>query len=316
MDYTQLGNTGLRVSRMGLGCGGPSQLGLRGGGSEENAEAVVRRALELGVNFFDTAETYLTEKLLGRVLRDVPRDEVVISSKKAATDRNDRFVSGADFLTGLEGSLARLGLDFIDVYHVHALRPNEYDHAMAEIVPAMLRAREAGKIRHIGVTEMFIPDPGHAMLSRALSEETPPWEVVMTGFNMLNPSARERVFSLTQEKGIGTLIMFAVRRALSQSGKLRELLDDLEKKGLLAPDVLPRENPLGFLLEEGVARSVPEAAYRFCRHEPGADVVLVGTGSIEHLEENARAILAPKLPEEALARLDEIFGSVDCVSGN
>jgi aryl-alcohol dehydrogenase-like predicted oxidoreductase len=180
----------------------------------------------------------------------------------------------------------------------------------------MIRAREAGKIGHLGVTEEFIPDCGHEMLARSLAEPEPPWEVVMTGFNMLNPSARERVFPRTQKRSIGTQIMFAVRRALSRPEKLRELLDGLERDGLLEPGALPRENPLGFLLGEGRAASLPEAAYRFCRHEPGVDVVLSGTGSLEHLEANARAIGSPPLPAELLARLREIFGSVDCVSGN
>jgi len=316
MDFTTLGNTGLRVSRMGLGCGGPSQLGLRGGGSEAGAETVVRRALELGVNYFDTAETYRTEEVLGRALRGAPREGLVIASKKAATDRDDKLVSGDDFLAGIDRSLSRMGLEYLDVYQIHALTLEEYDHAAAEILPAMLRAREAGKIRHIGVTEEFIPDSGHAMLSRTLDEEAVPWDTVMVGFNLLNPSARRRVFPRTRERGIGTLIMFAVRRALSRPDRLRELLDALERRELLAPGELPRENPLGFLLGEGRAASLPEAAYRFCRHEPGVDVVLVGTGSVEHLEENARAILAPPLPAEDLARLESIFGSVDCVSGN
>jgi aryl-alcohol dehydrogenase-like predicted oxidoreductase len=241
----------------------------------------------------------------------------VIASKKAAVGHDGEPVSGRDFLAGIDRSLSRMGLEYLDIYQIHALTLPEYEHAIAEIVPAMLRAREAGKIRHIGVTEMFIPDPGHAMFSRALGEEEPPWEVAMTGFNLLNPSARRRVFPRTRELGIGTVIMFAVRRALSRPDKLRELLDALEKQELLAPGELPRENPLGFLLGgEGRAASLPEAAYRFCRHEPGADVVLVGTGSVEHLEENARAILAPPLPEEDLARLESLFGSVDCVSGN
>jgi aryl-alcohol dehydrogenase-like predicted oxidoreductase len=186
---------------------------------------------------------------------------------------------------------------------------------MEHLVPAMIRAREQGKIRHIGVTEEFIPDTGHMMLSRALSD-TGPWEVVMVGFNLLNPSARERVFARTMEKGVGTLIMFAVRRALSQTEKLAALLDDLEQRGLIESGALSPEDPLGFLIGQGGAESVPEAAYRFCRHEPGADVVLCGTGSIEHLEENARAINSPALPEHMLTRLRALFGKIDCVSGN
>lgn len=314
MEYTTLGNTGLRVSRMGLGCGGPSKIGLRTEG-EASAKAIVRRSFELGVNFFDTAATYGTEPILGEVFRDISRDEIVVSSKRAATDRNEQLVSGDEFMRGIEGSLERLGLEYIDVYHIHALRPGEYDYAMEHLVPAMIRAREQGKIRHIGVTEEFIPDTGHKMLSLALSNDGP-WEVVMVGFNLLNPCARERVFPMTMKKGVGTLIMFAVRRALSQPEKLAALLEDLERRGLIETGVLPADQPLGFLIGQEGARSVPEAAYRFCRHEPGSDVILCGTGSIEHLEENAKAICAPALPADMLGRLRTVFGKVDCVSGN
>ncbi len=314
MQYVTLGRTGLKASRLGLGCGGVSKLGLRAGGSQQGAERLVKRALELGVNLFDTAETYGTEELLGRALKGVPRDEVIISSKKAATDADDKLVSGEEFLRGLEGSLRRLGTDYVDLYHVHALMPGEYDHALKEIVPAMLRAREAGKLRFIGVTEEFIYDPGHEMLARALADDV--WDAVMVGLNMLNPSARGRVFPLTAAKGVGTLVMFAVRRALSRPEKLREVLDTLKERGLLESGKLDVNDPLGFLVGEGKAGSVVEAAYRFCRGEAGADVVLSGTGSVAHLEANVRAVSAPPLPEDLLARLEELFGEADCVSGN
>ena len=75
-------------------------------------------------------------------------------------------------------------------------------------------------------------------------------------------------------------------------------------------------DPLGFLVEHPEVRSVVEAAYRFCRHEPGAHVILTGTGSPDHLRENVAAILAPPLPGELTARLRELFGRVDSVSGN
>lgn len=314
MDYVTLGRTGLRASRMGLGCGGVSRLGLRAGGSERDAEKLIRRALELGVNLFDTAETYGTEEVLGRALRGVPRDEVIICSKKAATDANDELVSPGAFLRGLEAGLKRLGADHVDVYQVHAVMPAEYDHVINEIVPAMLRAREAGKLRFLGVTEEFIYDTGHQMLGRALSDGV--WDAVMVGFNVLNPSARKRVFPLTQEKCVGTLVMFAVRRALSRPDKLRQALDALAERGLLEPGKVDANDPLGFLVGEGRAGSLVEAAYRFASREPGADAVLSGTGSVERLEANARAICAPPLPADVLERLEELFGGADCLSGN
>jgi len=109
--------------------------------------------------------------------------------------------------------------------------------------------------------------------------------------------------------------MFAVRRALSNSEELSRLVADLKRQNLLDENV-DADNPLGFLLEDGVAASIPEAAYRFCRHEPGIDVVLSGTSSRDHLEQNVRSLLMPPLPDWAVERLRTMFAAVDNVSGN
>jgi len=151
------------------------------------------------------------------------------------------------------------------------------------------------------------------MLRRALHDD---WiDVVMLGFSILNQSARDTVFPLTREKGVGTLDMFAVRRALSRLEDLRALVDDLSRSGLLDGELDP-DDPLGFLVHEGGAVGTVDAAYRFCRDEPGIDVVLTGTGSIEHLKENVTSLERPSLPDADLARLRDVFGRVDSVSGN
>ena len=151
------------------------------------------------------------------------------------------------------------------------------------------------------------------MLQRALEDEY--WDVVMVGFNLLNQSARSRVFPRTQAKQIGALGMFAVRTALSQPSRLKKLLADLEHTGQIAPEVSQADDPLGFLTHGGKATSIPEAAYRYCRYEPGIDVVLTGTGEVEHLKANVAALLKPPLVQEDRQRLAQIFGTVDCVSG-
>jgi len=86
--------------------------------------------------------------------------------------------------------------------------------------------------------------------------------------------------------------------------------------GQLDPSSADPERPLGFLLDEGVATSLPEAAYRFARHEPGCHVVLTGTGSVDHLADNVRAINGPPLPADQLAHLQRLFGHVDSVTGD
>jgi hypothetical protein len=139
---------------------------------------------------------------------------------------------------------------------------------------------------------------------------------MMVGFHLLNPTARERVFTATMETDVAILVMFAVRRALSQPDELARVVAQLVADGHLPADALDPDDPLGFLVHEGGASSVVEAAYRFARHEPGTTVVLTGTGSIEHLTENVRSITMPPLPDADLTRLRELFGTLDVISGN
>lgn len=312
MDYITLGRTNLQVSVLGLGCGGHSRLGQRGGAATAESVRIVRRALELGVTFIDTAEAYGTEPLVGEALRGVPRESVILSTKKSPVE-DGRPITADELTRGLEDSLCRLGTEYVDVYHLHGVRDGQYDRAVAELVPAMLRLREQGKLRFLGITEAFAADPGHAMLSRAVRDDW--WDVVMVGFNILNQSARDRVLAETRRRDTGVLCMFAVRDALSRPEKLRETVADLVRRGQVDPGTLDSNDPLDFLLTDGAARSVPDAAYRFCRAEPGVHVVLSGTGNPEHLEENIASILAPPLPPEVQAQLVETFARVDTVSG-
>jgi aryl-alcohol dehydrogenase-like predicted oxidoreductase len=177
-----------------------------------------------------------------------------------------------------------------------------------------LRMREEGKIRFIAISEAFVEDSGHRMLVEALEDGR--WDVVMAGFNMLNPSARNRVFAKTLQANVGTLVMFAVRRALSQPDRLKAIVADLIQKDAIPPGLVNPDDPLDFLRQEGDAPTLPEAAYRFCRHEQGVDVVLTGTGNSAHLQANVEAILKPALPSGVLQRLKTIFGNLDTLTGN
>ncbi|MGH7872475.1 MAG: aldo/keto reductase [Candidatus Binatia bacterium] len=314
MEYTTLGRTGLTVSVAGLGCGGPSRLGMRNDAQSANsAMALVKQALDLGVNFLDTAQTYGTEPILGKAIAGVPRDRLVISTKKTLPPA-DHAHPEEEVTKGLEQSLKLIGTDYIDIYHLHGVEPKDYLFARDRLMPVMRRLKEQGKIRFIGVTESFNPDPSHAMLQESLAEDL--WDVVMVGFSLLNPSARTTVLPLTQKNGAGVLDMFAVRRALSQPQHLRTLCRDLVDKGAIKEDAVDLNDPLGFLIKETDAASLPEAAYRFCRHEQGVDVVLTGTGNPAHLSENLSAILKPPLPRPALDQLEELFGSLDYLTGN
>ena len=314
MEYTALGNTGVKVSVAGLGCGGPSRLGMRNDPQSANhAVALVKQALDLGVNFLDTAQTYGTEPIVGKAIAGMRRDQVIVSTKKTlpADDHPD---PETEIVKGLEQSLKLIGTDYIDVYHLHGVEPKDYSFAANRLMPAMRRLKEQGKIRLIGVTEGFVVDPAHGMLQQSLQENL--WDVVMVGFSLLNPSARRNVLPFTKRNGVGVLNMFAVRRALSQPEHLRALCAELVAARVIDRDKVDAADPLGFLLNMSDAASLPEAAYRFCRHEAGVDVVLTGTGSSEHLKENIAAILKPPLPQPALRKLNELFGALDTLTGN
>jgi aryl-alcohol dehydrogenase-like predicted oxidoreductase len=310
MEYVTLGRTGLRVSVMGLGCGGPSRIGQRTGKSESEQVAIVRQALDAGVDFIDTAEAYGTEAIVGQAIKGLGRDHVVLSTKKSTWGKS---LTPQDVQVSLEASLERLGVDYVDVYHLHGVLHDNYDYLLAEIVPMLQDLRRQGKLRFIGITEQGNADPGHEMLQRALQDDV--WDVMMVMFNILNQSARERVLARTQEKGIGTLVMFAVRLALSRPERLREVIGELIENGQLDPAEIDLQDPLGFLTGEGGAVSVPDAAYRFCRDEPGTDVVLAGTGNPKHLRANIASFARPPLPEETVRKLTHIFRRVDSVSG-
>jgi L-galactose dehydrogenase len=314
MEYTTVGRSGLNVSVVGLGCGGPSRLGLRNSAQSENhAIALVREAIGLGINLIDTAESYGTEPIVGKAIKGIPREQLIISTKKTLPGA-DHPNPAAEVRNGLEESLRCLGTDYVDIYHLHGVEPDDYLLARERLVPALFKLREQGKIRFIGITEGFVPDPSHRMLQHALREDL--WDVVMIGFNLLNPSARKTVFPLTAVKQVGALNMFAVRRALSQPNRLKAIYDDLVKKQASAGRIAEPEFRLEVILRESGAATLPEVAYRFCRHEPGIDVVLTGTGDPQHLRANVESILKPALPEAVLMRFEKVFGTVDWLTGN
>ncbi len=311
MNYLTLGRTGLEVSEMGIGAGGPSRLGQRDN-MRSRAESVdlLLRAFDAGVNFVDTAEAYDTEDIVGAAVAQRDRTGIVISTKKRLRREN---ISPEELRAGLQDSLRRLRSDYVDIYHLHGLRHEQYEYYLQEIVPALQDLRREGKIRFIGVTESWSSDLQHRMLQRALEDDV--WDVIMVGFNLLNQTARRSVLPAAIEKNIGVLIMFAVRRALSRPDKLAATLQALIDSGELEPEAIDLENPLGFLLEDGAAASIPDAAYRFCRAEAGAQVILSGTGNPLHLDENLASFARAPLPPEHLARLRQIFRNCASVTG-
>ena len=305
MEYVTLGRTGLRASVAGLGCGGFSQLGLAQGKTEDDAIAIIRQAVDLGVNLFDTAAAYGTEAVLGRAIKSVRRDEVVITTKAPFSFSNPHSTPEG-IVTSLDKSLRQLDTSYVDVYQLHGVPPNAYEHALNELAPVLLREKEKGKLRYLGITETAPHDPEHQTLHRAAQDGV--WDVVMVGFHMMHQNARERVFPLTRANRVGTLLMFVVRNIFSRPELLRTTIRNLVTAGELPQWLTEGPDPLEFLLHESGASTIPDAAYRFVRHEPGVDVVLFGTGDPEHLRTNIASLLKPPLPKPDRERLAALFG--------
>src|SRR5271163_1608502 len=229
MDYGVLGKTGLRVSVAGLGCGGFSQLGFAQGKGEGHAISIIHQAVDLGVNFFDTA-AYGTESVLGKAIKAVPREDVVIATKAPFAVSSGR-AAPETIVASLDNSLRQLDTDYIDVYQLHGVPPAAYDHARDVLAPVLLREKERGKFRHLGISETAPHDPGHEVIRRAAGDGL--WEVVMVGFHMMHQNARNAVLPLTRAHEIGTLLMFVVRNIFSQPERLAATMRDLAAQGLV-----------------------------------------------------------------------------------
>ena len=322
MKYVELGKTGLKVSVAGLGTGGYSKLGQMQGESIEHSVGIVQAALDLGINTIDVSDTAVDasnpisiETIVGRAIKG-RRDGLVISTKLHPRHEDDSVISAQDLRTYVEGALGRLNVDVIDIFYLHGLDMERYDYAVKELVPEMQRLRERGLIRFIGATESFgrRADSEHKMLAQAVKDDH--WEVLMTGFNLLNHCAKRNVFPLAMAKGIGIYVMYAVRDMLAKPDLLREWIKGAVDQGLLDPKGIDMNDPLGFLVHEGGATSVVDAAYRFACYTPGVNTVLMGTGKHEHLRANVESINRGPLPREDVERLSRLFGQLTNFTGN
>ncbi|MDA0657163.1 MAG: aldo/keto reductase, partial [Proteobacteria bacterium] len=240
-------------------------------------------------------------------LKSIPRDKVIVATKTHMSDKAGLW-SGAKVVRHLEASLQRLGTDYVDVFNLHGVKQAEYEYALNEVAPALLRQKEKGAIRHIGLTEAAATDPRHEMVHRALQDDC--WEVCMIAFHMMSQNARSQVFPLTRKNGVGTLLMYAVRSIFSDRDYLKNTLSELAAAGQIPADLAVGE-PLDFLIHDGGAKSIIDAAYRFVRHEPGVDILLFGTGNPDHLKSNLNSILSPPLPQEDVQKLYAVFGALE-----
>jgi aryl-alcohol dehydrogenase-like predicted oxidoreductase len=281
---------------------------LAKGKSETEVVSLIHLAVDLGVNIIDTAASYGTESVIGRAIKSLPRDSLVITTKASPANYPTwELFTPENVVASIDNSLRQLQTDYLDVLQLHAAAPHIYEHTRDVIYPAVLREKEKGKLRFIGITEAAAFDLDHKMYQRALAEDDI-WDTAMVAFNMMHQNVRISVLPKTVEKKVGTLIMFAVRGIFAQPERLKNEVRALAADGLLAKWLGDLPEPLSFLVHEGGPSSIIDAAYRFVRDEPGVDVVLFGTSDPHHLRENIASLTKPPLSAADRQQIVTLFG--------
>ena len=303
MEYKNLGRTGLKVSVACLGCGGSSALGRSKGKTEEHSINLVKAAIDLGINFFDTANVYGTEKIVGKAIKNINRDKVIISTKHHVATK-DKQIGLKYIIAGLDNSLKELKTDYIDVFHLHGVAPKNYDFAL-KLVPKLLKEKEKGKFRFLGITESSPIDPEQITITKALDDQC--FDVTMFALSIMNHNAKKNILPKSISQNIGTMIMFAVRSVFSIPGRLELDINRLVQNNELPNWFIKEKNPLEFILKDSGAKSIIDECYRYARHQEGVDTVLFGTSNLNHLNKNIKSILAPKLSAESIKKIEHYF---------
>lgn len=316
MHYRLLGKTGLKVSEIGFGgwaIGGPSEasgtpLGWGRTNDEESLQAI-RRARELGVTFFDTADSYgfgRSESLLGIVLSR-KRDDVVIATKVGvARDGEGRLrkdFSRAHIQHAVDGSLKRLRTDYIDLYQLH--NPTLDELRRDDIHEAMDRLQENGKIRFWGVS-INTPEEGVEIMRNG-------WGYALQVlYNALNQAPEKELFPLAKEKGYGIIARVPLASGLL-SGKYRvdtTFGTDDVRQNFLTPkrleEVIPRVDEVKSIIG-GTARALAEGALRFVLASDAVSSTIPGMRNVRQVESNVAADEV-RIPQDVVDKLRTRLG--------
>ncbi|NNC15166.1 aldo/keto reductase [Corallococcus exiguus] len=313
MKYANLGHTGLRVSRICLGCMSYGTPKWRPWVlDEEAAQPFFRRAVELGVTFFDTANMYsdgVSEEVTGRALRKYAKlDEVVLATKvyfPTGSGQNERGLSRKAITQACEASLKRLGVDTIDLYQIHRMDPNT---PIEETLSALDQLVRQGKVRYLGASSAYA-----WQFMRALSvSERNGWARFVSMQNHYNLVYREEereMLPLCEAEGVGVIPWSPLARGLLAGS--RKSLDDKEATTRAGSDTLSPilyNQPGDWDVVEAVkqvaeARKAPPAqvALAWLLSKPVVTAPIIGATKPEHLEDAVKAVSLKLTPEEVKA---------------
>jgi len=319
MELRTFGRSGMKISILGFGCGAVGGLMVRG--SPADQERAIGRALDSGVNYFDTAVLYgngESEKNLGRILNKLkPKDAIVGTKVRLPPDAGP--IAGV-IAKSLDGSLRRLGLEQVGVFHLHnAITPAGGGDTLSarqvldEVVPAFAALQRQGKVRFLGITAI-----GDTSALREVIDARV-FDSAQVTYNMLNPSAATVLppnypaqdygilFDHTKAAGVGVVgIRVLAGGALSGSAERHPIASPPPEpigSAMSYQGDLRRAQRLAPLVTEGFAATLAEAATRFCISHSAMGTILVGVATPEQFEDALAAVAKGPLPKIALDRL-------------
>lgn len=310
MEYLNLGKTGVKVSRLCLGCMTYGAKRWRDWVlEEEESRPFLRRALELGINFFDTADVYSlgrSEEILGRALKDFGpgRDKVVIATKVFGVmgdDPNQRGLSRKHIRHSIDDSLRRLGTDYVDLYQIHRFDPST---PVEETLEALTDVVRAGKALYVGASSMYAWQFSR-MLHVAERHGYSRFVTMQNHYNLVYREEEREMIPLCRKEGIGLLPWsplargFLTRRPPGEGygETARARTDDFAHKLYFRPgDSTVAEK----VAEVAANRGVPMAqvALAWILRQPGVTAPIIGASRMEHLEDAVKALEVQLTPEE------------------
>jgi aryl-alcohol dehydrogenase-like predicted oxidoreductase len=317
VDYVRLGASGLKVSRICLGMMSYGDLAERRWHlDEEAAEAIVRRAVERGITFFDTADMYsdgLTEEITGRLLGTLfaQRDDYVLATKvyyPMGPGPNDGGLSRKHVLAAVDASLRRLGTDFVDLYQIHRWDP---ETPIEETMEALDDVARAGKVRYLGASSMYAWQFAKAQ-HVARSAGWTPFASMQNHYNLVYREEEREMIPLCLDQGVGVIPWSPLARGLlagsrGRGGKRRTVRADNdpyaeELYGEADLDVVDA------VAQVAKGRNVSQAqiALAWLLGKPGVTAPIVGATRLEHVEE-AVAAVGVELSDDEAARLEELY---------
>jgi 1-deoxyxylulose-5-phosphate synthase len=314
MQYVNLGASGVKVSRI---CLGTMNLGSRRWRSwmleDAEAQPLIKRALDLGINYFDTADFYssgASEELLGRVLGDIgtDRDRLVVSTKvfyPVGDDPNRRGLSRKHIMHAIDDSLRRLNMDYVDLYQIHRFDPAT---PMEETLEALTDVVKAGKALHIGASSMFawqfaryLATSERLGLSRFVT--------MQSHYNLVYREEEREMIPLCQAEGVGVLPWSPLARGFltgkghAETGRAKD--DPLAREFYYRDDDFAVVDRVGDIAaRRGLSNATVALAWLL--HKPAVTAPLVGVDKIEQLEEAVKALEVALLPDE-MASLEQPY---------